>query len=196
MRIGELTRENVGAYQMLFRGQGTEAEISDILTANRGKFEARFTPVQLRYATPDWTDVPTKSNLGISDEEFEESIRELARKNYKSGTRISESKEYAKMMRQYISVASPDRKAIFDDSMKKTGGKMNAALSFFDASGKLSMTYSVKTFRYYAEYTPEEDARVTKFSITYQDEIDKLRKGSTMTSTTSSTSNNSFDAKA
>jgi len=194
MRIGELTRENVGAYQMLFRGYGTEAEISDILTANRGKFEARFTPVQLRYAMPDWTDVPTKSTPAMSDEEFEDAIREIARKNYKTGRQAAHSNDLNKLMRQYISVASPDRKAIFEDSMKKTGGKMNAALSFFDASGKMTMSYSVKTFQYYAYYTPEEDARVSAFSIIYADEISKLSKGGSTASATSSKS--SFDAKA
>ncbi len=37
---------------------------------------------------------------------------------------------------------SPDRKAIYESSMRKTGGKMNAACMFWDSNGNKTLSYN------------------------------------------------------
>lgn len=64
----------------------------------------------------------------MSEEEFDEAIKELARKEFATGKRDDDA--YRKLCMQHGETVSPDRKAIYESSMKKTGGKMNAACMF------------------------------------------------------------------
>jgi len=61
---------------------------------------------------PDWDYIPSKSKENMTDEEFEEAIRALAFTNTEKGA--FGAKEYAKLLTEYISVASPDRKAAYE----------------------------------------------------------------------------------
>lgn len=81
-------------------------------------------------AVPD--DILTKSNL--SDSQLEQRIMELARrdaaagKNSKFGGKIGNaSDEWQQLMKDYISVASPDRKSIISNSLSNLAGKMSSA---------------------------------------------------------------------
>ena len=40
---------------------------------------------------------------------------------------------------------SPDRKAIYNSSMKKTGGKMNAACMFWDNKENKTLSYNTES---------------------------------------------------
>ena len=61
----------------------------------------------------------------MSEEEFEKAIKELAQKEFATGKR--DDAAYRKLCMQHGETVSPDRKTIYESSMRKTGGKMNAA---------------------------------------------------------------------
>jgi len=97
---------------------------------------------------PNWNElnyVPTKKNVSMSEEEFEEAIVALALKNAKSGN-LDLTHEWYKLQTDYISVVSPDRKA--------------ASEMMIYAQGKWS-----------AVFTPEEQARVSKFGQIYMETL-------------------------
>ena len=78
-------------------------------------------------------------------------------------------------MRKYQSVVAPDRKAIYEDSMKKTGGKMNAACMFWDNSGNKSLAWHPITGRWSVFPTEEEQDRTRAFYSIYNDELKRLQ---------------------
>ncbi len=53
----------------------------------------------------------------MSEEEFDEAIKELARKEFATGKRDDDA--YRKLCMQHGETVSPDRKAIYESSMKK-----------------------------------------------------------------------------
>lgn len=52
----------------------------------------------------------------MSEEEFDEAIKELARKEFATGKRDDDA--YRKLCMQHGETVSPDRKAIYESSMK------------------------------------------------------------------------------
>ena len=75
----------------------------------------------------------------MSEAEFSDAIKELARKEFSSGKR--DDTAYTKLCMKYGETVSPDRKAVYEKSMKKTGGKMNAACMFWDDNGNKTLSY-------------------------------------------------------
>ena len=63
----------------------------------------------------------------------------LARKEFSTGKR--DDVAYRKLCMQHGETVSPDRKAIYKSSMKKTGGKMNSACMFWDNNGNREQVY-------------------------------------------------------
>ena len=109
----------------------------------------------------------------MSEDEFNDAIKELARKEFSTGER--DHKAYRKLSMQFSETASPDRKAIYEDSMKKTGGKMNAACMFWDKSGNKTLSWHPMTGRWDAISTEGEFERAREFTSVYNDEIKRLK---------------------
>lgn len=109
---------------------GNRKNSNDPLTqCDYGNFSLRFKPVDIKFTKPNWDNIMTKRDKPVmSEEEFEEAIKELARKEFSTGKR--DDAAYRKLCMQHEETVSPDRKAIYESSMKKTGGKMNAACMF------------------------------------------------------------------
>jgi hypothetical protein len=71
---------------------------------------------------PDWNTIPTK-DTAMSEEEFEEAIKALAFKTAEKGMAMEDigkakeafRTEENKLLHKYISVASPDRKAAYEN---------------------------------------------------------------------------------
>ncbi len=131
-----------------------------------------YTPVDTPFVTPNWDNILTKSKPKMSDEDFENAIRELARKEASQGI-LAGTDEKSQLRRDYISVVSPDRKAIYDESMAKTGGKMNSTYSFFDKQGNKSFHYNTQAGMWFLHTTDAENARREKFTEIYMDEFAK-----------------------
>lgn len=61
-------------------------------------------------------------------------------------------------------------KAIYESSMRKTGGKMNAACMFWDNNGNKTLSYNPESRNWKAISTEEEFARARVFTSIYNDE--------------------------
>lgn len=109
----------------------------------------------------------------MSEKDFESAIRELARKEFSTDNK-DHHKAIQGLIRKYQSVVAPDRKAIYEDSMNKTGGKMNAACMFWNNKGEKSLAYHPITSRWSVFPTEEEQDRTRQFYSIYNDELNRL----------------------
>lgn len=138
-----------------------------------GNFALRFTPTDRPFTKPNWDEIMTKRDKpAMSEAEFDEAIKKLARKEFSTGRRDDDA--YRKLCMQYGETASPDRKAAYDESMKKTGGKMNGACMFWDSKGNKTLSYHPITGDWDAINNEAEFARARKFTSIYNDELKRL----------------------
>lgn len=155
MRVSDMARISDFDVNLFFTGKSKPTE------------KPEYTPIDMPFTAPNWGNIPTKnSNPRMSDEEYENAIRELARKEASQGI-LASTDEKRKLRVEYMSVASPDRKAIYNDSMAKTGGKMNSTLSFYDKDGKKSFHYNSQARMWFWQGTAEEKARKSRFNDIY-----------------------------
>lgn len=75
---------------------------------------------------------------------------------------------------QHGETVSPDRKAIYEESMKKTGGKMNGACMFWDSKGNKTLTFNSESGNWHHISTEAEFARARQFTSIYNDELKRL----------------------
>lgn len=174
----QITRENYSQYanmiqQMLGGKKGIGSPYDD---CDYGNFALRFKPVDIKFVKPNWDNIMTKrSKPAMSEQEFKGAIKELARKEFATGKR--DDAAYRKLCMQHGETVSPDRKALYESSMRKTGGKMNAACMFWDAKGNKSLSYHPLTGHWKAISTDEEFARARVFTAIYNDELARLKAG-------------------
>jgi hypothetical protein len=149
-----------------------DQNIVDKILGNKPKedksvYESRFTPVDTPFVSPDFGGaIPTKSQPKMSDEQYENAIRELAREEASKGI-LAGTEGQRRLMREYVSVASPDRQAIYNQSMAKTGGKMNATYSFYDKLGNKSFHYNKGSSMWFWQGTSAEKAHKDRFTEIY-----------------------------
>lgn len=172
----QITRDNYSQYaQMVQQMMGNNANSNNSLAqCDYGNFSLRFKPVDINFTKPNWDNIMTKRDKPVmSEEEFEEAIKELARKEFATGKR--DDAAYRKLCMQHGETVSPDRKAIYESSMKKTGGKMNAACMFWDSKGNKTLSYNPESRNWKAISTDEEFARARVFTSIYNDELARLK---------------------
>lgn len=171
----QITRDNAASYgKMIEQMFGGKNGTPDPYGTDYGNYSLRFTPTDRPFNKPNWDDIMTKRDKpAMSDAEFNESIKELARKEFSTGKR--DDKAYTKLCKQYGETVSPDRKAIYEESMKKTGGKMNAACMFWDKSGNKTLSWHPLTGSWDAISTEAEFARAREFTSIYNDELKRLQ---------------------
>ena len=171
----QITRDNASSVQkMITQMFGGKNGTPDPYGTDYGNFDLRFTPTDRPFNKPNWDEIMTKRDKpAMSEDEFNDAIKELARKEFSTGER--DHKAYRKLSMQFSETASPDRKAIYEDSMKKTGGKMNAACMFWDKSGNKTLSWHPMTGRWDAISTEGEFERAREFTSVYNDEIKRLK---------------------
>ena len=162
--------------QIEVRKTTVQANSNDPLAqCDYGNFSLRFKPVDINFTKPNWDTIMTKRDKpAMSEEEFDEAIKELARKEFATGKRDDDA--YRKLCMQHGETVSPDRKAIYESSMKKTGGKMNAACMFWDSKGNKTLSYNPESRNWKAISTDEEFARARVFTSIYNDELARLKE--------------------
>ena len=173
----QISRQNYTHYsQMIQQIFGNSKESSNPLAqCDYGNFSLRFKPVDINFTKPNWDTIMTKRDKpAMSEEEFEEAIKDLARKEFATGKR--DDAAYRKLCMQHGETVSPDRKAIYESSMKKTGGKMNAACMFWDSQGNKTLSYNPESRNWKAISTDEEFARARVFTAIYNDELARLKE--------------------
>lgn len=172
-----ISRQNYTQYsQMIQQMFGNSKKSSNPLAqCDYGNFSLRFKPVDINFTNPNWDTIMTKRDkLAMSEEEFEEAIKDLARREFATGKRDDDA--YRKLCMQHGETVSPDRKAIYEASMRKTGGKMNAACMFWDAKGNKTLSYNPESRNWKAISTEEEFARARLFTSIYNEELARLKK--------------------
>ena len=137
-----------------------------------GEFSLRFTPSTLKFTPPDWSKLATKRERVMPDEEYLEKMRDFARKIFAEGG--DHTAESQALYQGYASPVSPDRKAIYEEVMQKTGGYMPASSMFWDHQGNKTLSYEYDYGTYTAINTPEEFARARELAAAYLDEMSRL----------------------
>lgn len=171
-----ITRNNYSQYtNMIYQMFGSKSKSNDPLAqCDYGNFALRFKPVDISFSKPNWDNIMTKRDKpAMSEEEFKEAIKDLARKEFATGKR--DDKAYRELCMRHGETVSPDRKAIYDASMKKTGGKMNAACMFWDSKGNKTLSYNPESRNWKAISTEAEFARAREFTSIYNNELARLK---------------------
>ena len=169
-----ITRENYSSYANLVQQLGGgKLNPVDKYGTDYGNFALRFTPTDRPFVIPNWDNIMTKRDKpAMSEAEFDEAIKDLARKEFATGKRDHEA--YRKLCMKHGETVSPDRKAIYEESMKKTGGKMNGACMFWDKQGNKTLSYNPESGNWKAISTEQEFARARQFTAIYNDELKRL----------------------
>lgn len=115
----QINRDNYSSYsKMIQQLLGGKNGTPDPYGTDYGNYSLRYTPTERPFTKPDWSNMATKqSSSTMSEKEFDLAIRELARKEFSSDNK--DHKMIQGLMRKYQSVVAPDRKAIYENSMKK-----------------------------------------------------------------------------
>lgn len=122
------------------------------------------------YPAPEWDQILTKRKAEMTDEEYAEAIREQALKDKEAGT-YQKSDGFNKLKLGYVSVASPDRKSIIENTNNSIadGSLMNSIANYGqykDETGKTIAIYGQKT-GWMMLNTAEENKRSTQFLEIY-----------------------------
>jgi hypothetical protein len=114
---------------------------------------------------PDWTVIPSKNAAPrMSDEEYEAAYRELARKDLEAGAGTYKD-QLNQLRREYISVASPDRKSWFANGASTVVGVKGDKL--------MPRMHHSPSGMWFYEQTAAEKAREDKLQNIYFEEAEK-----------------------
>ena len=175
---------------------------------------------------PDFNDkyVYTRKKSGISDSEYRRQIMEQAYKDYEKGQFQNKSEDFNRLMKQYVSEISPDRKGIITSGLKavsrnrqdvikpidfiatllegevkyqKLPSGKSEYIEFYDKNGEMVATYSNNGWTMYP--TKAEVARQTEMCMIYNEAWGNAKRGIPLASEETVNVDNmqsSFDAKA
>lgn len=175
---------------------------------------------------PDFNDkyVFSKKKSGISDEEYRKQIVEQAYKDFEKGTFQNKSEGFNRLMKNYTSEVSPDRKGIITAGIKAVSrnrqnvlkpidfvatlleGKVkyqklpsnnSEYIEFYDKNGEMVATYSNNGWTMYT--TNAEAVRQTEMCMIYNEAWGNAKRGLPIAggqSVNEEDLQNSFDVKA
>ena len=175
---------------------------------------------------PDFNDkyVFSKKKSGISDEEYRKQIVEQAYKDFEKGTFQNKSEGFNRLMKNYTSEVSPDRKGIITAGLKAVSrnrqnvlkpidfvatlleGKVkyqklpsnnSEYIEFYDKNGEMVATYSNNGWTMYT--TNAEAVRQTEMCMIYNEAWGNAKRGLSIAggqSVNEEDLQNSFDVKA
>ena len=175
---------------------------------------------------PDFNDkyVYTKKKSGTSDDEYKKQIVEQAYKDFEKGKFQNDSADFNKLMKNYTSEVSPDRKGIITSGLKAISknrqnvmkpidfiatlleGKVqyqklpsgkSEYMEFYDKNGEMVATYSNNGWTMYT--TNAEAARQTEMCSVYNEAWRNAKNGVPMVSDVTENSEceqGTFDVKA
>lgn len=153
---------------------------------------------------PDYNDayVYTRKKSGIKDAEYKKLIVEQAYKDFHNGKFQNKSDEFNKLMKQYVSEVSPDRKSIIASGLKAVSKNRHNVLKpidfiatllegevkyqklpsgkseyieFYDNNGEMVATYSNNGWTMYP--TKIEVARQTEMCMVYNEAWGNAKRG-------------------
>jgi len=154
-------------------------DVSKLVNSNKNAIQSRdetdkmmqvdkYTPSNTFFIPPNWNHMLTKSDPVMSDEDFIKAIQAKAREDAANGVSRMNNPEVAKMRGAFVSVASPDRKAAYAQTMAQTGGKLPINQIIYDSSGQRMMHYSPNGL-WLPRTTQGELSRLALFNNTYNE---------------------------
>uniref|UniRef100_UPI004055E0EB hypothetical protein n=1 Tax=Agathobacter sp. TaxID=2021311 RepID=UPI004055E0EB len=175
---------------------------------------------------PDFNDkyVYTQKKSGISDSDYRRQIMEQAYKDYEKGQFQNKSEDFNRLMKQYVSEMSPDRKGIITSGLKavsrnkqdvlkpidfiatllegevkyqKLPSGKSEYIEFYDKNGEMVATYSNNGWTMYP--TKAEVARQTEMCMIYNEAWSNAKRGVPLACGETANADclqSSFDAKA
>lgn len=172
---------------------------------------------------PDYNDiyVYTRKKSEISDTEYKKMITEQAYKDFHNGKFQNKSDEFNRLMKQYVSEVSPDRKNIISSGLKAVSkNRQNASkpidfvatlldgkikyqkmsynkseyIEFYDNNGEMIATYSNNGWTMYP--TKNEVARQTEMCMIYNEAWRNAKKGISEETINADCLQFTFDAQA
>ena len=175
---------------------------------------------------PDFDDkyVYTQKKSGISDSEYRRQIVEQAYKDFEKGQFQNKSDDFNRLMKQYVSEVSPDRKGIITSGLKavsrnrqnvlkpidfiatllegevkyqKLPSGKSEYIEFYDKNGEMVATYSNNGWTMYP--TNVEVTRQTEMCMIYNEAWGNAKSGVPFAggeATDADCLQSSFDAKA
>lgn len=175
---------------------------------------------------PDFNDkyVYTQKKSGTSDSQYRRQIMEQAYKDYEKGQFQNKSEDFNRLMKQYVSEISPDRKGIITSGLKaisrnrqdvlkpidfiatllegevkyqKLPSGKSEYIEFYDKNGKMVATYSNSGWTMYP--TKAEAARQTQMCMIYNEAWGNAKRGVPLACGETANADclqSSFDAKA
>ena len=175
---------------------------------------------------PDFNDkyVYTQKKSGISDSDYRRQIMEQAYKDYEKGQFQNKSEDFNRLMKQYVSEISPDRKGIITSGLKavsrnkqdvlkpidfiatllegevkyqKLPSGKSEYIEFYDKNGEMVATYSNNGWTMYP--TKAEGARQTEMCMIYNEAWGNAKRGVPLACGETANADclqSSFDAKA
>ena len=153
---------------------------------------------------PDFNDkyVYTKKKSGTSDSQYRRQIMEQAYKDYEKGQFQNKSEDFNRLMKQYVSEISPDRKGIITSGLKavsrnrqdvlkpidfiatllegevkyqKLPSGKSEYIEFYDKNGEMVATYSNSGWTMCP--TKAETARQTEMCMIYNEAWGNAKRG-------------------
>lgn len=119
-----------------------------------------------RFSAPDWSTLFTYHPPAMEENAYVEAIQKQAYADKQMG-RIGNTKAYHTLLNSFLQCASPDRIAIYQDSMRHTGGRMNATFKFFDEYGHTVLRWNPTFDGWECTLTSLEKARMEIFKEIY-----------------------------
>lgn len=170
-----VNRDNYEQYTQMIQQMmnGGSEQQKELAKCHYGDYSRRNIPVNITFPKPNWNELMTKREKpAMSEEEFDEAIKELARKDFASGRK--DSKAYRSLCMKHGETVSPDRKRMYEEGMRRTGGKMNASLAFWDAKGNMMLAYNPVSGNWNHISTEAEFAKAREFTAKYIEESKRL----------------------
>lgn len=175
---------------------------------------------------PDFNDkyVYTQKKSGTSDSDYRRQIVEQAYKDFEKGQFQNKSEDFNRLMKQYVSEVSPDRKGIITSGLKavsknrqdvlmpidfiavllegevkyqKLPSGKSEYIEFYDKNGEMVATYSNNVWKMYT--TDAEAARHIQMCTIYNEAWGNAKRGVPLACgevVDMDYSQSSFDAKA
>lgn len=114
--------------------------------------------------------IMTKSAPRMSDDEYAEKIKEMAKRDFENGNWADDNPEFMRLQKEYISVASPDRKSLFAQALAQWRNGPNSGVRW-DAKvisgGEVCGYYDINGGTWSAAMTKQEVSRQSQFHSIY-----------------------------
>lgn len=154
-------------YQLLAQQFDMEHVKNGGFRFDKDAFKDRFKPSDITVSPPDWNLTMSKKQPSMSEEKFVEAITKQAQEDCANGYRRFKSEGCGKLRYDFVQAVSPDRKAIYEQSMSQTGGTLNITHAFYSDKGQRVLHFNTQEKQWMMIMTSEETARNRQFNEIY-----------------------------